>query len=87
MPFPAPCLSTTVTWLSPSDRPSPQEVETYAHLIQAFENHPPESFHSCLREAELQLWSWRNDPAKDPPGRSRKAASRAVKVPERKRHL
>jgi hypothetical protein len=55
--FPPPEFS----WLSPAARPSAKEVETYAHIINAVENNPPERLDSSLHEAELQLWIWRNE--------------------------
>ena len=63
MPAYGPSLPADFSWLSPTCRPSPQEVETYAHIINAVEEHSPEQFDSCLREAELQIWIWRNEEA------------------------
>ena len=59
------------SWLSPACRPSPEEVQTYAEIISEIEHNPPERFASCLREAELQLWIWRNDARKRAPRRRR----------------
>lgn len=65
------------SWLSPSCRPSPEEVRTYANIINAVEHNPPERLASCLREAELQLWIWRNDARKRAPRRRRSARPQA----------
>ncbi len=70
--FPPPEFS----WLSPSCRPSPTEVDTYARLITAAEGEPPEFVPRHRQEAELQLWIWRNEthppdtPAARVPGRA-----------------
>jgi hypothetical protein len=58
------------SWLSPASRPSEREIETYAHIINAVERHPPERLAEAVREAELQLWVWHND-ADDARGSSR----------------
>lgn len=59
------------SWLSPACRPSAEEVLTYARLISAVERNPPAVFAECLREAELQLWTWRNDARARAPRRRR----------------
>jgi hypothetical protein len=48
------------SWLRPSDRPSDQEIDAYAHIIANSEGYPPEPGGMRLHhEAELQLWTWR----------------------------
>lgn len=74
-------FSPDFSWLSPSCRPSPKEVETYAHIINAVEHNPPERLDSSLREAELQLWIWRNEARRRGPRRRRSA--RAEPMEER----
>lgn len=61
------------SFLSPSSRPTPEEVRTYAELIKEVEHRPPEYLASCLHEAELQLWIWRNESRKRAPRRRRRA--------------
>jgi hypothetical protein len=48
------------SWLSPTYRPSPQEVETYVQYIADAEGDHAEP-QSRRREAELQLWIWRSE--------------------------
>lgn len=48
-------------WLSPAYRPSPAEVEAYARAITLAQGDPPEMAEKHRREAELQLWIWRNE--------------------------
>jgi len=64
------------SWLSPATRPSTREIETYAHIINAVERHPPERLAEAVREAELQLWVWRNEShgSRDGPRRRRSHA-------------
>lgn len=50
-------------------------METYAHIINAVEHNPPDHLDTCLREAELQLWIWRNE-AKQSATRRRRAPRR-----------
>jgi hypothetical protein len=59
MPLP-PQLPSGFSFLSPACRPTPQEVDTYASIIAAVEgaDAPAEE---RRREAELQLWIWRNE--------------------------
>jgi hypothetical protein len=65
------------SWLSPDSRPPLREVETYAHIINAVERHPPERLAESVREAELQLWVWHNESeASDGPS-SRRRRSRS----------
>lgn len=54
-----PAFSTAFPPLSPAFRPSPKEVERYAHFILAHEGRSPDALEACRREAELQLWVWR----------------------------
>lgn len=50
------------SWLRPAYRPSNQEVDAYAHMIANAEGYPAETSAARLyREAELQLWIWRNE--------------------------
>lgn len=71
MPASTLVLSSDFAWLSPSCRPSPREVEAYAHLIRMAEHTAPQDFAACLREAELQLWIWRHDARRRAPLRRR----------------
>ncbi|HVS54454.1 MAG TPA: hypothetical protein VHD62_19010 [Opitutaceae bacterium] len=66
-------FSPDFSWLSPACRPSPKEVEAYAHIINAVEHNPPDRLDSSLREAELQLWIWRNEARQRAPRRRRSA--------------
>jgi hypothetical protein len=66
------------SWLLPSCRPSPEEVETYVALINEVEHTPPEFHACCLREAELQLWIWRNEARQHAPQRRRRARAAAA---------
>jgi hypothetical protein len=63
------------SWLSPACRPTPDEVLTYAHLINEVEHRSPAEIDDCLREAELQLWIWRNEARKRAPRRRRARAT------------
>jgi hypothetical protein len=55
------------SWLRPAYRPSNQEVDAYAHIIANAEGYPGESSAARLhREAELQLWIWRNETRQRP---------------------
>lgn len=54
------------SWLSPTYRPSRREVETYAQIITAADGDPPEMVRTHWREAELQLWIWRNETRQKP---------------------
>lgn len=47
--------------LSPACRPSAEEVDAYARLILAHEGSPLDELDEKRREAELQLWAWRNE--------------------------
>lgn len=60
MAFSAP-LPPEFSWLSPTYRPSRNEIETYAQIITAADGDPPEMVRNHWREAELQLWIWRNE--------------------------
>jgi hypothetical protein len=59
--------------LSPACRPSPEEVENYARLIVAHEGSPADALAEKRREAELQLWAWRNEHYRRHQGRWRRA--------------
>ena len=48
-------------WLSPAYRPSPAEVEAYAQAIALAQGDPPGMAEKHRREAELQLWIWRDE--------------------------
>jgi hypothetical protein len=68
------------SWLSPAYHPSKEEIETYASLIAEKEGAKrPAAFR---REAELQLWVWRNETQQRPPRRrphdSRAAAAAVI---------
>jgi hypothetical protein len=55
------------SWLRPAYRPSPQEVDAYAHLIADTEGILSETDASRLyEEAELQLWIWRHETRQRP---------------------
>lgn len=56
------------SWLSPAYRPSAEEVSTYAKLIATREGVPQAASH-FRRQAELQLWVWRNETHQRPPRR------------------
>jgi hypothetical protein len=61
------------SWLRGVERPSDQEVDTYAHLIANAEGYPPESMAERLHaEAELQLWTWRAENRTRPPAQRRR---------------
>ena len=68
------------SFLSPKCRPSPEEVRSYADLINEIEHRPPELLESCLREAELQLWIWRNESRSRAPRRRRSARPSAAQA-------
>lgn len=69
------------TWLRATDRPSDQEVDTYAHYIANAEGYPTDVERSrLLEEAELQLWTWRTEMRKRA-SRPRRASASAAKVP------
>jgi hypothetical protein len=58
-------LPPAFSFLRPAYRPSPQEVDAYAHIIANAEGYPPECAESRLHdEAELQLWIWRAEARK-----------------------
>jgi hypothetical protein len=58
------------SWLRPAYRPSDQEVDAYAHIIANAEGYPAEASAARLhREAELQLWIWRNETRQRASGR------------------
>lgn len=59
------------SWLSPTYRPSEEEIETYAAIIAAREGEPPEHAAQFRREAELQLWVWHNETRQRPKRRRR----------------
>jgi hypothetical protein len=64
------------SWLRPASRPSPEEVDAYAHIIANAEGYPSEkSAARLLDEAELQLWAARSEK----PRRSR-APHRVLRV-------
>ena len=48
-------------WLSPAFRPTTREIQNYAAAIAAREGLPLEFADTFRREAELQLWVWRNE--------------------------
>ena len=68
------------SWLSPASRPSARDIETYALLINTLECHPPERLDESRREAELQLWIWRNERLARAP-RNTRARQRRDNVP------
>ena len=77
MPLSAAALPPAFSWLRPADRPSAQEVDTYAHLIANREGYPSESAGArLLEEAELQLWIWRAEIRKRAPQHRRISAAR-----------
>jgi hypothetical protein len=67
-------LSPSFEWLSPACRPTPQEVQRYANLIADVEGEFAESPESRFRQAELQLWIWRNETRLRSPQRRRRVA-------------
>jgi len=70
-------LSADFQWLSTAYRPSPTEVEAYARAITVAQGDPPEMAELHRREAELQLWIWRNE-TRQPASRGRRRHSRAL---------
>ena len=68
-------LPPELAWLPKDSRPSPQEVETYAHLIANAEGDRFESPEAVLQQAELQLWVWNAEQRRRAPVRRRRAAA------------
>jgi hypothetical protein len=61
MPLNAASLPPGFSWLNPDCRPSPAEINAYAHLIASAEGHSPRMAPRLRDEAELQLWIWRSE--------------------------